>query len=339
MFRLYSGLSSPAFEYRIVGNPTVDPAPAAPADNALRAELIGQIANAQFDLDAAASQGDSAVLASADAQRQELAALLRAIAATGPAGLAAIRAAVAATATTSATIVQQARASASAADAAELAESRIASRATVQALVSDLHRFDPYLQFASEQDETEYRHREAERRAYIEHQHAKATPEGDLNAAGAAVGQMVDAKAHGADQSPEFGQRWNRLAAATDRLRDAARATGQPTEEFDRNLRDDLRRALKAKGFGNAEIDARLAASGDPLQAARDFVRSDQSAPAQPVATVAPADHAPVSNLADAMAQFRAAGIVAAEHPPGDPLAHGLAANERPAPAPGRSTG
>ena len=305
--------------------------------------MLAEIQSAAFDLDTAAARlsatGDAGLLAQAEAQRQTLGGLERQVAQASPAGLAAIRAAVAATATTSAAIVQQARASASAADAAELAESRTASRATVQALVRDLHRFDPYLQFASSADETEYRRREAERRAYIEQQHAKATPEGDLNAAGAAVGQMVDAKGHGADQSPEFGQRWNSLAATTDRLRGAARATGQPTEEFDHNLRDNLRRTLKAKGFTDAEIDARFAATPDPLQAARDFVGTDDRTPAKPAAAVAPAEHPPVQSLTDAMAQFRAAGIVAAEHTPGDPLAHGLAAHERPAPTPGRVAG
>jgi hypothetical protein len=48
-----------------------------------------------------------------------------------------------------------------------LVEAASASRQQVTALMQDMHRFDPYLHFASRDDGDAYRNREAERRTYI----------------------------------------------------------------------------------------------------------------------------------------------------------------------------
>ena len=220
------------------------------------------------------------------------------------------------------------------AEAAALAAASAASRHQVQSLMRDFHRFDPYLQFASAEDEVAYRSREAERRAYIEAQHTRGTPAGDLNAAGAAIGQMVDAQAHGAARSPEFPARFNELTESTERLRGQLQRSGESTREFDDRLRQDLRRAMRARGLTDQQIEARFAAHPDnPLAAVRDIGGNGHpAAPAMPAT-------APVQNIADAMAEFRAAGIVASDHMQGDSPAHGLAANDHPVSAPGRSAG
>jgi hypothetical protein len=310
MFRLYSGLSSSLFECRIATRPTVEPSAAA----TLRAELLAQIANAQFDLDATATTGDKALIALAEAQRQELAGLLRAIAGTGPAGLTAMRAQVAAAASGSAGLAQQARsASSMQAERAELAAASTASRQQVQSLMRDLHRFDSFLSFASPEEEAEYRRREAERRAYIDKQHGRGTPEGDLNANAAALGQLADAEAHGAGASPDFQSKWDDLSRSYDRLHSNIRQAGGSTREADEVLARDVRQTLRRNGRTDQEIDAMLAAQGgDPLKLAQaEMARS----PAQ-AQTAQPNTEIPQRNeLEDAMAALRAAGVTAPVSP------------------------
>ena len=147
---------------------------------------------------------------------------------------------------------------------------------------------------------------------------------------------MVDAKAHGAGNNPEFEGQWDALVATTEKLRDAARGNGFPTEEFDRNLRNDLRRILKSKGLSNAQIDAQFAAHPDPLEAAKAFVRGDDlqaikvaadkiGATSEPSSNIVPAQpESPVEAVSDPMAKLRASGIVMANHKGGDEFAHGV---------------
>lgn len=274
------------------------------------------------------------MLAEAEAQRQSLAGLLRRLNAAKPEDLPALRAHIAAASAAGAHLAQQAAPATRPTEQMELDAARDASRQQVRSHLRDMHRFDPYLQFASAEDEEAYRRREAERRAYIEQQHARGTPQGDLNAAGAAVNQMVDAQAHGADRSPEFRQRFDELVDTTAQLRERSRSLGYATTEFDDRLRDGLRDAMRQRGLSEAESEARLALHpGDPLQAVRDHMRN---AAAAPHAAISP----PVQTVEQAMAEFRAAGIVTAERASGEPPAHGLAANERPAPGPaGRVAG
>ncbi len=319
--------------------------------------MLGPIVAAQFDLentlDELARNAAGAASGPIRDQLQALGNLQRQIAGADPAALAAMRAEIAAAMTASQAVAQQARgaiADTATADALGLTGAGNASRAQVTALMQDMHRFP--VRFSSPEDEATYREREAERRAFIEAEQAKHTPQGDLDTSAGAIGQMADIKAHGGGDSPEFQQRWNALVATTERLREAVRASGGSTAEFDDRLRADLRRILKAKGLTDAQIDAQFAAHPDPLEAAKTFVndkdvrqvearenvRADsvlsvvavQSAP-QPPAGIAS------GGLADAVSNLQGLGIVATDHDAATNPSHGVTANA--APAAGRNQG
>ena len=174
-----------------------------------------------------------------------------------------------------------AQATANAARAQNVAVSSSATRQEVQSLSHDIfdkHIFDPYLHFSSKADEDKYRKREAEARRYIDAQLARGTPEGNLNAGGGMIGTMLDAHAHGAGDSPEFMPRWNALVEKTERQRAAMQAAGQSTAEYDRNVKAAVRRFLKDEGhLSDAEIDRRLAASANPLDAVKPFMANDHA--------------------------------------------------------------
>jgi DNA-binding transcriptional MerR regulator len=277
------------------------------------------------------------------AQLQSIAGMERAIARGNPAALVAMRGEIAAAALSSAAMVQQVRdSSGEQSQAAALANVSSESRQQVQSLMRDMHQFDPYLRFSSPEDEAAYRRREAERQAYIAREQARGTPDGNLNASAGAIGQMVDAKAHGAGDSPEFRQRWNELVDTTARLRDEVRRSGGSTREFDARLREDLRRILHARGVSDAEVDARFASHPDALEAVREYMNSDadlrqlrglardaiqETLPAI-VASEAPAQ---TQTMSEAIARLRAAGVTAAaDHPVAQEYAHGVAINDRP---------
>ena len=301
----------------------VDPALPDQPQASLRVELLGKIVGAQFDIESAIaelSRSGASTAALAD-QLVALGRLQQQIAVAGPSTLQALRAEIVATVAATQAATQLGRATTDKADAASLADAAAASRDQVAGVMRDMHKFDPYLQFASAYEETAYRQREAERRAIIAAEQAKGTPTGDLNAAGAAVGQMADAKAHGAGDSPEFQQRWDELVKTTENLRAAARAKGIPTEEFDNHLREDLRRILKSKGLSDAEIDARFAANPDPLDAVKAYVAGDEdlsevSRSARKAigtdAAVAKDASTDDRTMDDAMAKLRTSGVVAA---------------------------
>ena len=159
----------------------------------------------------------------------------------------------------------------------------------------DRNIFDRYLHFSSRQDEEEFRQREAAARKYVEEQLAKKTPEGDLNAAGGMQSYMLDAHAHGAGASPDFLPKWNAIAEKAERQRDAMRATGQSTVEYDRRIDESVRRYLHQKGVPEAEIDDRLAHAANPIDAA---------------GISAPAKAAARANLVDKVAaKLKAAGV------------------------------
>lgn len=228
----------------------------------------------------------------------------------------------------------EAASSATAAHAAEqLAAASDEARTTARSVMAGMHDFDGQLCFASSDDRDAYRDREAERRAYIAQQ--PDTPSGNLNASGAALGQMADAHAHGAS-GPDFNKRWDGLVATTEKLREVIRQSGGSTQEFDEHLSADLRRIMKAKGLSDAEIDARFAANPEPLEAAKTFVSSsgdlkavDRSVQWEAKQTTASIDlpavkAAPFIAVND-LAELRAAGIVVADHPADAPPEHGLA--------------
>jgi len=194
--------------------------------------LLGQLVAAQFDLESTLAEL-SRNGASTDAVRSSLEALgdlQRQVGTTNPARLELLRSEIAAGATNARAIAQQTRASSQ----TESAEHALASvdartRATVQRLAFDLFErraLDPYLQFASAEEEAEYRRREAERKAYIERELARGTPEGNLNAATATVAQIDDAGANGADRSPDYDKMRADAISALDQQLAAMRRVG-----------------------------------------------------------------------------------------------------------------
>ena len=306
--------------------------------------MLGQLVAAQFDLETVLAELERSGL-STDAVRSNLQALgylQRQIGTANPATLTALRGEVAAGAATSRAVAQQSRVTATTESASEkLADAITRSRAVVDSIVSDVFDrriFDPYLRFGSTDEEAAYRQREADRRALIEAERAKGTPQGDLNASGAAVGQMADAYAHGDGYTPVFRQRWNVVVEATARLRAAAHANGISTEEFDRRLREDLRAIMRSKGIPDAQIDAHFAANPDPLEAARAFVDCGDIAALRRSTENAAADATRVPNIQDApaplagprlsdvLANLQSAGIVMTEVAEEDAPNHGVTA-------------
>lgn len=327
--------------------------------------MIGKLAIAQFDLENALAElsRNGASTGPLETQLHNLSAAMRQVGAAGSAALASLRSDVAAIVTQSGAVAQQARTTATSAQSADAAELASAARDQVNAVMRGMKDFDPYLQFDNAEAEADYRRREGERRAYIEEQQAKGTPEGDLNAAGAAMGQMADAGAHGAAASPDFDRRWNALADSTQRLRDQLVREGKDVSEFDNRLREDLRQIMRAKGKSDAEIDALLAAHPEnPMDAMRAFVAEQKGNVTQQdldvldekvgrnaqnikLASIAPEHEAiaTVSPVADAANSFGAAlaglGVVASDHDPAAGVTHGVNANAVAAngPAPTRS--
>lgn len=128
----------------------------------------------------------------------------------------ALRGEIAACIGASSSAIQQAKASASG-DRAErvgLDAARTSARAAAADFTDAYYGrriFDPYLQFASAEEEAAYRRREEDRRLAIEVARAEGTPEGDLRAVQLAREQLRDAGAHGADASPEYQPMMDRL--------------------------------------------------------------------------------------------------------------------------------
>ncbi|MBX9802494.1 MAG: hypothetical protein K2Y04_06970 [Caulobacteraceae bacterium] len=182
--------------------------------------MLGQIAEAQAALEsdiellrhAAAMSGDGAALAMAQGQMSRLAGLQHRIEHAHGGGLAAIRAEVMASVAASQTLAQQVRGTIAYAHAAEVAlhAASAAARREVTSFAHDFYErkiFDPYLRFASPEEEAAYRQREEERQRAIKDAMATGTPEGNLRALELAQDQLRDAGAHGATNSPEF-QGW-----------------------------------------------------------------------------------------------------------------------------------
>lgn len=123
----------------------------------------------------------------------------------------------------------------------DLAATSEATRREVQDLSHDLFErriFDGDLKLGSAEEEATYRARETERQKQIAELLGKHTPESDLQAGGLVAGQMLDAGGHGATANPEFLPRWNRLAAQLHKQREALRADGKSTTEFDQRCMD-----------------------------------------------------------------------------------------------------
>ncbi len=182
-----------------------------------RAELLSELSAAQAALEdqvetlrhAAATGGDAASLAIAQNQLQRLAALGHRIDHAAGGQLASIRAEVTAVVAASHSAAQQSRSAAASGHAAEQAlhaATDAAHRVTADFMRDHYERkiFDPYLRFASAEDEQAYRQREEERRREIEKAQTEGTPEAELRALKLAEEQLKDAGAHGADRSPIY---------------------------------------------------------------------------------------------------------------------------------------
>jgi hypothetical protein len=127
-------------------------------------------------------------------------------------------------------------------------------RANIEAVQRDLFDkrvLDPYLQFASAEDEEAYRKRERERNAEVRRALALRTPEGDRRATELVEDQLRDADAHVADRSPDFAAMLNQNAEAKNTLVSATPAaaplagkTKAPSLEV-----SDIAAALRAAGL------------------------------------------------------------------------------------------
>jgi hypothetical protein len=311
--------------------------------------LMGQAAGAKIELDrviASMQDARNSIPAEIIAQQSDLAGLISQIATASAVDLPALKRAVATAVAAATNATQQMQAASSGQSGPSLADASEASRRSVQSALDYTRTLD--LQFASAEDERAYRQREAERRSYIEAEQAKGTPEGNLNAAGATVGQMADAKAHGAG-GPEFDQHVTELLETTSKLREAIRRSGKSTQDFDDKLRGELRRVMRNKGMTDAEIDAKFAANPDPLDAAKAYL-TDKDAVAmrtsvereawQTDASTVVAVAQPVStspSTLDPFAKLRAAGLTASPHEPDADFAHGVTASaSKPKPSRGQ---
>jgi hypothetical protein len=321
----------------------------------VRTELLAQIVVAQATLASAIAElsqagGNPGPLAESRSNMALLGELGLQLGTANSCALTSLRSEVAAAVATASSTAQQARTAATSAASAvstDIAQLANASREQVNNVMRCMKDFDPYLQFDSKAEEEAYRKREEERNQYIANQQAKNTPEGNLNAAGAAVGQMADAKAHGAGDSPEFEGRWKSLVETTESLRNTMRAQGHSTEEFDKHLRDDLRSIMKSKGLTDAQIDERFAKNPDPLEAAKAYVGNDDDLQKISRATNAAnsetgavglvaAQKDTHSSMSSAIAALQAAGVTTSPQPVSGSVEHGVSANDRPVSQQGR---
>jgi hypothetical protein len=213
-----------------------------------RTDLLAQIRAAQADLDQLIAQlgnDGGSVLADGQLQRQLLTNLERSLATGANLSGGSIRNEIAAAITVAANLGEQARQSISQRGSADLAAAQARTRATVLEIGRDIYErriFDPYLRFASAEDEEAYRRREEENRRAIADALAENTPQGDLRAARIMDRQLQDAGAHGADASPQFRSLVDRNSENVTRLeaavgerpsaeRDERSATQQQTPE------------------------------------------------------------------------------------------------------------
>lgn len=221
---------------------------------AQRSELLAQVLAAQYGLEnalaaliAAGAHSDEA-----QSQMQALADLQKQIATATPTSLTFLRGDVAGAAAACRTLAQEARAISLSERNNETPSAR--ARAAIQRLTSDLFErrvLDPYLQFASPEDEAAYRERERERREAIERAQASGTPEGEQTAARLTEAQIRDAGAHGATASPDYepmlrsAQEARATLEATPAQSSSAPATdrGTPLNEFEEAIA-----ALQAAG-------------------------------------------------------------------------------------------
>jgi hypothetical protein len=296
---------------------------------------MGRIAGAQTEIENAIASLNAVGETIPTELRGQLGALIalrQDVAIASPRDVAGIARAVGSLVASATSLAQQAQGDAAQKATGSLTIAAGASQRAVQSSMDYTHSLS--LRFSSEEDERAYREREAERDTYIKQQQAKGTPEGQLNAAGAAIGQMADAKGHGAN-GPEFDKHWNDLVSTTERLRAEEKAQGHSTEKFDKRLRDDLRLQMKAKGYSDAQIDTQFATNPDPIQAAKAFMKDGSDVDALKTAVQADVRKIGVIEAAlpaqaqadakDMIAKLRAGGVVDGDPSPANAPHHGIA--------------
>lgn len=212
----------------------------------LRAEMLGQIVAAQFELESAIADlarngAPSTSIAEARTQFASLGALCQQLASADSKTLIALRATVAAAVASGQSAAQQALG-----DAGGAMNNQAMNAQQARQAIADVGRklfedkaLDPYLQFASAEDEVAYRRREEERRKAYEAEMEKHTVEGDRRAAEIAKSQLGDAEAHGAGKSPEFQRMQASVQEASTTLSAIAAETPTPTKPSRSNAPND----------------------------------------------------------------------------------------------------
>jgi hypothetical protein len=264
-------------------------------DEAIRSEFLHQIEIAQQDLTAqldALRRADTShlhqdILAQGASKFRALSALQDQLV-SGAKDVAALRASVASAVADIRAYTSDARSAASSAQgtpaqvaAVALQQASEAAHGTTVSFMHDYYDrriFDPYLKFASPDDEEEYRRREDERKRAMDKSLAERTPEGNLRASQLALDQLKDAGAHGADRDPVFKEHLDRLEAATDGL--AAKLDKTPSRSGQAEI--DPLDAAKPSASVSPELLASLRASGVVI-AAQDASGHGVTAPQSPV--------------------------------------------------------
>lgn len=214
----------------------------------LRAELTAQVNGAQQALEAqidalrhaANMGGDTAALALAQNQLAHLTGLGRRIDHATGGSLASMRAEVMAFVAATQAASQQARTAAATAQPAEMAlhAAQAEARHVTGDFVHDFYErriFDPYLTFASVEEERAYREREEARQRAIAEARALGTPEGDLLALRLSEDQLRDAARYGADQSPDFAPTLESVTGARQSLEQAMGVSGLQAQQDHEN--------------------------------------------------------------------------------------------------------
>ena len=215
-----------------LGTPTVTP----DNEEAVRDKLLGQIETSSRELESQlatlrnTASGNHDLLDDGVAKMLRLK-FLRDQLVGGAKGVAALRAEIASAVAAThayALSVGGVTGTAQGSPAEQVAQALRAASDTAHQTVADFSRdfyerkiFDPYLKFTSTEDEEAYRRREQERQRAIEKAQAENTPAGTLRANTLAIDQLHDAGAHGADRSPEYEPRMDKLLASRDALKNA----------------------------------------------------------------------------------------------------------------------
>lgn len=192
----------------------------------LRLELVGQLVAAQFALEGALAEfaGNSGALGQAQLQLTMLATLRQQIGTASPATLSAMSNEIVAAVAQTQSVIQQGRANLANSESSS-ASGTAKARQLMQSVADDVFRqklLDPYLQFATAEDEAAYRKREQERSVAYDDQIAKQTVEGNSRARSILQSQLADAKAHGAHRSPDMAAIEQQLAEAAQNLQPRA---------------------------------------------------------------------------------------------------------------------